>query len=77
MNTADLDAEEQAALDRVAMLLYMSKPGGAGAVHELALALRWDEYGPCDLCEDEDAPVLHAHCMICGSEITTPPQEEA
>ena len=71
MKTSDLDRNDVLALDAVASLLYESKPGGAPAVRDLARALRWEEHGPCEPCEDENVPMLDGCCMICGS-----PREE-
>lgn len=76
MNTNDLDPDEIAALDRTAMLLYTSYPGGISAVCDLANLLKWDEFAYCDLC-DNTLPMLHEHCMACGSEITSTEEEPA
>lgn len=70
MRSSDLEKDDINAIDRVAMLLYTSKPGGYTAVYDLATALRWEEFGVCELCDDDGVPVLDGMCMICGNEIT-------
>ena len=67
MKTSDLDLRRVRSIWDIAVLLYDSKPGGPEAVHDLARALRWEEYGPCEPCEDSNAPMLDGCCMACGS----------
>lgn len=76
MKTSDLDDHYIRAIDSVASLLYQSKPGGAAAVNGLARALRWEEYGPCEPCDDSNAPMLGGCCMVCGESATTTTREE-
>jgi hypothetical protein len=65
MRTADLTPEEIDDIDRVAVLIYRSTPGGASAVHDFAKLLNWEEYGHCEPC-DEITPLLDKLCLVCG-----------
>lgn len=66
MRTNDLTDNERKSLDDVAHLLYQDKRGGRAAIYALAKLLGWEEYGPCDPCEDR-APMLDSCCLICGT----------
>lgn len=66
MKTSDLILDDRRALDRVACLLYDSKPGGATAVRNLAATLRWEEWDICEPCDSEQ-PILDGCCLVCGS----------
>lgn len=75
MRTKDLSREEIDAIDATAVLVYQSKPGGVYAVRELANLLQWEEYGPCEPCEDDEVPMLDGSCMICGTKAITSIEE--
>ena len=70
MRTNDLTENERDSLDNVAFLVYQAKQGGVSGVFTLAELLGWEEYGPCEPCEEDSSPMLANACMICGTTIT-------
>lgn len=68
MRTSDLDAEEIEAIDKTAVLIYTSKPGGQSSVHQFAEMLGWEEYADCEPCEDK-SPMLNGCCFVCGTPV--------
>lgn len=76
MKTSDLTLRQEESLDDVAYLMYQAKPGGVAGVHTLARLLGWEEYGPCEPCEDDSAPMLDGCCMVCGENATTTTRED-